>query len=325
MAIEPPDVESATAPTAVPTRPAFDPSALIRKAKPGEGLVARGLRVAKGVLTSSGETRAMVRSWSAVQQPMTTGLRIAVIGARGGAATSTTTALIGLTYAELRNDPILAIDLDATPGALAWRLGAAEQPDIEVVYQHLRGSHGGFDTFSLDEVPRGTHGLRVLAALPSSDADAGRAVGGDVVSGVSRHFALTIIDCGRGLFAPQQAALRAAHATVLVVPLTAEGVHHAERAAEEITADGAARSPARVILVFVEASPAARDVRVSRAQSALRRYARTSIVMPYDRHLGSGGLLVPTMLGEPARQAVRAIAGNALDAALGAPVAEHSR
>jgi Mrp family chromosome partitioning ATPase len=282
VAVPPP----APPPVAVPPAAAPPP----RRPPGGDSVLRRLGRASLDLVTGAAAARELVELAATAQLPVTTGRRIAVVGARGGAGRTTVAALLASVYAARRADHTLVVDADAGVGSLAWRLSVAADTDPATVGPRLLAARTG----TLDDVeavlPAVVAGLRVLpggAQLPP-----------ELIRALSRFFAITVIDGGD---APQADA----HASVLVTPTTPDGVRSTCAAL-----DAWAGGPVVVALV-------ARDRTRHDPAAALRRYGVPVVALPHDRHLAAGAAIRPDRTRAATRREATRLAGLALTAAVG--------
>jgi MinD-like ATPase involved in chromosome partitioning or flagellar assembly len=269
----------------------------------------RAGRFAAHLVSTTRATRELAELAEAVQAPVTTGRRIAVVSVRGGAGRSTVTALLGSVFAARRGDHVLAADADPDHGSLAWRLGLREREPLPVLAPRLLAARGVGELDPL--LPRTAVGLWMLPGAPGGPP----AVARDVTRALSRFFAVCVTDCGRGLEGPGTAEVLAeAHAAVLVAPATPDGVRS--------TRAGLSRLPAALLSrVAVVLSTADRGGRAAldlgAARAALAATGAPVVVLPYDRHLAAGTPIAPKRLAEATTVEATRLAGYALRCAGG--------
>jgi MinD-like ATPase involved in chromosome partitioning or flagellar assembly len=259
------------------------------------------------------EDRALVSAVAGVQVPVTTGRRIAVVSARGGSGKSTVAALLGLVYAARRRDRALALDAELNLGSLAWRLGIPPGVTLaDVGPPVLTGRLAAGDQIER-AVPRHPGGLWVLPGPPPESA-AGIPPTGPLECArvLSRHFGVTVIDCGAGLSSRTNLAVLAdAHAVLLVTHATIDGVRSAELGLRQLGAslDGFG---GRAVAVLVSMNPRTEGLDLTAAQAALAPYAADVIRLPYDRHLAAGGSIQPDQLAATSTVLATVLAAAAL-------------
>ncbi|MCW2858414.1 MAG: ATPase involved in chromosome partitioning-like protein [Actinoallomurus sp.] len=298
-------------PAQAPVRPPAQPP------EPGRGMHGDPLlrRMGRGVRRAIGVSAAQeVHDWTAVgtglRQPVTTPRRIVVTSVRGGAGKTTVAVLLASALARHRQDRVLLVDADPGLGSMAARVGVTAAPSL----RELAGRRPD----SFDEVgphlTRTDSGLWVLPGVRGEMADEALdlATYEAATSVLTRFFTVVVVDCGAGMVGElPQGILAGAHACVHATPATTEGVVGIGRALDWMGRHGLDRLVPRSMTVFATHAPHARPD-LDEAAALLRDNGVGVAYLPYDRHLASGGLLVPSLLAESTRTAALAIAAEAL-------------
>ncbi len=281
----------------------------------GDPLARRAGRALRRVFASSpaAETAAVTQAAHAIQQPVTTGRQIAVSSIRGGAGKSTVAALLALTFAHYRSDPVLAVEADPALGTLPHRLGArevrwsgsdlAQIVDPSMLITDLTGyllpfAGGGW----LLPGSQGAIGTRL-------DIDTYRVV----MTSLRRHFAATVVDCETLPAEVARTALVTTHARVLVTPATPEGVAATRSVLDWIGGLHPGLLPTTVVVLTHSSPDSGVDVR--KAAEHLGAGGAAVLPLPYDRHLAAGGAIRTELLGERTREAAARIAAEAMNRA----------
>ncbi|MFU9036480.1 MULTISPECIES: hypothetical protein [Streptomyces] len=276
----------------------------------------RAGRALRRVFASSpaAETAAVTQAAYAIQQPVTTGRQIAVSSIRGGAGKSTVAALLALTYAHYRPDPVLALEADPALGTLPHRLGArevrwsgtdlAQIVDPSMLITDLTGyllpfAGGGW----LLPGSQGSIGARL-------DLDTYRIV----MTSLRRHFAATVVDCETLPAEVARTALVTTQARVLVTPATPEGVAATRSVLNWVGGLHPGLLPTTVVVLTHSSPDSGVDVR--KAADHLGAGGAAVLPLPYDRHLAAGGAIRTELLGERTREAAARIAAEAMDRAV---------
>lgn len=273
---------------------------LTRGERPWERLARTVVRAFSG----SKQPRDLEQLVAGVQAPVTTGRRIAVTSVRGGAGKTTVSALLGSVFAGRRRDPVLAVDADPESGSLPWRLGTPYARSLAELAPTLQAA-GSRDLAGLGSVlARTRSGLWVTPGGSGGQPQLPR----DVARGLARLFAVTVLDCGTGMNTPStQAVLSDAHAVVVVVPATPDGVRSTVAALDRINA--AALSRVVVVLNTVHTDGALKRDAV---EAALARYRVPVVTIGHDRHLVAGAVIEPGKLAEPTTTAATRLAARSL-------------
>lgn len=269
----------------------------------------RGVRRAVGV-SASQEVHDWASAAAGLQQSITTIRRIAVTSVRGGAGKTTVSVLIASALARHRQDRVLLVDADPGLGSLPMRFGMTAAPSLRDLAGHQP------DTFEEAKpyLTRTDAGLWVLPGARGQMADQplDRETYESAMSVLSRFFTVVVIDCGVGMVGDlMHAILAGAHACVHVTPATGDGAVGVGRALDWMGRNGHGDLVRRTVSVFSTQAPHARpDLR--QAADLLRDNGIGVSYLPYDRHLASGGVLVPSLLAESTRAAALLIAAEAL-------------
>lgn len=226
---------------------------------------------------------------------------------KGGISKTSTTAATSIALANLRPDPVLAIDANPDAGDLAERILGGRLSGIAALARDIDSVH------SLHALSRYTAATGRLTVLPGeANPTLGASLGADdfeqVMQVVQKYYSFVQIDCGTGVTHPlMEGVLR--FATTIVIP-AAWSVTGAKRAAESITwlADNGFEQLARTSIVVLTE----KDV-VSAAvdKEAVRHHlwqAAELITVPADPHVADGALLEWEQLAPPTREAYLDIA-----------------
>jgi MinD-like ATPase involved in chromosome partitioning or flagellar assembly len=255
-----------------------------------------------------------VNDWTAVanglRQPVTTIRRIVVSSVRGGAGKTTVAALMASALARHRQDRVLLIDADPGLGSLPMRFGMTGASSLRDFAGHRPGS---FEEVA-PHLTRTDSGLWVLPGASAAMAEhpLDLVTYESAISVLSRFFTVVVIDCGAGMLGElQEAILASAHACVQVTPATTDGAVGVGRALDWMERRGFGELVPRTVTVFATHAPHARPD-LHEAAGLLRDNGVGVAYVPYDRHLASGGVLVPALLAESTRTAALALAAEAL-------------
>ncbi|MFC7306824.1 type VII secretion protein [Streptomyces monticola] len=248
---------------------------------------------------------------------MTTGRVIAVTSIRGGVGKTTVSALMARTYNHYRHDPVLALEADAALGTLPVRLGAET-----VRWSCADLAHILQPSMLLTDVT----GYLVPVAdggwlLPASQGRVGAPLDIEtyrtVTLALRRYFGVTVVDCESLPGAVARTAMDTAHARVVVAPMTAEGVNGTRAVLDWLS--GLPHSALASTVVALTASSPHTTLDAKAAAAHLRETGVSVVTIDYDRHLGAGGPIHNTMLGQTTRQAAARLAAEALQLAVRVP------
>ncbi|MGA4801486.1 MinD/ParA family ATP-binding protein [Streptomyces lavendulocolor] len=294
------------------SRPVVDKdlAAAGRKPRRGEPLAIRALRAVRRTVSSSAarEVAETTRTAETLQQPVTTGRQIAVTSIRGGAGKSTVAALLGLTYAHYRQDPVLLVEADPALGSLPLRLGAE-------TLRWTTGDVAGIvePQMSLLDVTGYLVQLPDNAwLLPGSQGRIGAMLDTRayerVMVALRRYFGVTVVDCETLPAEVARVALSAAQARVLTTPATLEGIASTHAVLQWM--QGLPRHIiAGTVVVLTELVPHT-GLDLDEATRKLAATGASVQVLPYDRHLAAGGPIRTELLAHPTRQAATRLAAE---------------
>ncbi|MQA81742.1 MAG: AAA family ATPase [Streptosporangiales bacterium] len=248
--------------------------------------------VVQGVGARTPEQTGRTSGWAhQLQRPVTTGRRIAIASVRGGAGKSTVSALVGAALSRHRGDRVIVVDGDPDLGSVSVRLGVEQGASLQALFAsggqprtfeelspYLRQSKSGLWVLS---------GRREIGAPPPVDVKSF----GLAQPVLSRFFAVSLVDCGAGLYGElTRSVLTRVHSLVLVTPATADGVRSARQALDQLAQTFYRPLLERCVLAVVSHSAQnATDLKAS--MRSLSAYGVHVIHMPYDRHLAAGAAI----------------------------------
>ncbi|WP_256096946.1 nucleotide-binding protein [Streptomyces agglomeratus] len=267
--------------------------------------------------SASQEVEELTRLGRELQQPVTTGRVIAVTSIRGGVGKTTTSALLARTFNHYRRDPVLALEMDAALGTLPVRLGVnSVRWSVADLAQLLKPSMLLTDvTGYLAPVADGGW------LLPASQGRIGAQVTLDMYRTVTlalrRYFGVTVVDCECLPGEVARTAMATAHARVVVSPVTAEGVNGTRKVLDWLA--GLPRGVLATTVVALTANSPDTTLDMKTAAAHLREAGVAVVPIAYDRHLGAGGTIDNTLLGDGTRRAAARLAAEALQFAVRTP------
>ena len=152
---------------------------------------------------------------------------VAVVSPKGGPGKTTVTALLGSLFAELRRDPVLALDANPDLGDLKDKLGEDGQIGVDLVDDlaaWLEDNPSAPPAQLWSRLGVGPHGLRYVATPRPPECSTGRMIAAadydlylGLITRLRDYAGIILVDCGTGLLDPPvRAALRAADQIVLV-------------------------------------------------------------------------------------------------------------
>jgi hypothetical protein len=296
-------------------RDRFDTATVISRLRHGERPLHRGLRWIRTLVAASQESTWLAELATGLRRPVSTGRRIAVTGAHGGAGTTTVALLAASVLAGRRDDAVLVANADPDNlGSLLWRSALGDDPMGSDVAEQLRKGHVTSRQHLEKLLPRTPQGLWVLSD-PGFDATAGdgHPTGAPLAMGsaLGRFFGVTILDCGM----TANAELDAAHARVLVAGATVDGARAMHLLLEDFAQD-ADSTLRRSVVAFVSRTSTTEGLNLRAAVKLLSGHGSPVVHIPYDRHLATGAPIDLLRVGEPTLVAAMQLAHVALGLAV---------
>lgn len=154
---------------------------------------------------------------------------IGVVSPKGGAGKTTITALLGMLFAELRRDPVLALDANPDFGNLKDKLGMTDQSPhaTDELHAWLTATPAATPADLVTRLGSGPHGLRYL---PTPTGNLERMVLGadfnlyrDLIARLRDYEGIILVDCGTGLLDPPvRAALETVDQILLITDSSAD-------------------------------------------------------------------------------------------------------
>lgn len=278
----------------------------------GEGPARRaGRALVRLVSSAARESAALTEAVRAIQQPVTTGRQIAVTSIRGGSGKSTVAALLALTYAHYRADPVLAVEADPALGTLPRRLGASEVRWTCADLARIVDPSMRITDLTGYLVPHASGGW----LLPGSQGAVGAQLDVDtyrtVMTSVRRYFGTTVVDCETLPATVARTALTTTQARVLVTPATVEGVAATRAVLDWV--GGLHRSMLPTTVVVLNHTVPHDSLQVGRAVERLEAGGARVVALPYDRHLAPGGEVRTRMLAQRTVEATARLAATVLE------------
>ncbi|WP_433227330.1 MinD/ParA family ATP-binding protein [Microtetraspora malaysiensis] len=262
-------------------------------------------RIAQVVVGGGGgRTDGMEIDVARARTVLTGSRRILVLGCTGGAGQTTTTVMLGHTFAKHRDDRIVALDASTGEHTLTTRI-AAESP--ETLSSLLAGSGGVSGYLGMRAyTTRCDSGLEVVGA----DADAGavqRLESGwpRMLAALDRHYRLIVVDPAAALAAR---LLPYADQLVLVAPASEDAPDAVAMTYEWLDGHGCSDLRRRAVMVVNGVSRrSASDV--EQAEAVARGRCRAIVRIPWEDELSRQGPVDPARLRPGGRRAYVALAG----------------
>jgi MinD-like ATPase involved in chromosome partitioning or flagellar assembly len=211
---------------------------------------------------------------------------IAVLNLKGGVGKTTVVEALGSTFADVRDDRIIAVDIDA--GDLADRHGRRNPlsmadllaDDAVMRYTDVR-AHTYMNSF----------GLEVLG-LPDYARNDWRPERHDVVKAFSilrKHYSVVLVDCVKALKSPlMEAVLPESRALVVVTSTCIDAIRKTRTTLEWLSNNGYQKLIESTILAVNHIDPGKLDAVAGKELERLFTHVAATVVLPFDRHVHEG-------------------------------------
>ncbi|WP_425471503.1 MinD/ParA family ATP-binding protein [Sinomonas susongensis] len=243
----------------------------------------------------------------------------ALLSMKGGVGKTSTTVGVGLTLASIRSGSVCAIDANPDAGDLIERAlgeGAYESERQLTITKLLRELGDNDSRVALDAYLHEVRSLRLLAGEQDPDlSDSLRAEDYErVYSLVSRHYQVTLTDCGTGVSRPaMRGILEHADNIVVAAGFAVSGAKRARDTLLWLSAHGFERLAKEAIVVVTDKDDVSARVDKGAIESALAGMCGMLISVPHDKAVADGDLVSLEAVHPETRRAYREIAAAIVD------------
>ncbi|MFB4312867.1 TcpE family conjugal transfer membrane protein [Actinomadura sp. 21ATH] len=286
-------------PPAPPSEPAITPPDPEQETHGGGGL----RRLIHAVGGGHGEADAEYQQ--RLQQPFQGTRHIVVLGCTGGAGQTVTALMLGHTFAQHNGEPVVAIDVNPGPGALARRTRSETNETLTGLI--TRADQVNSLTAMRRYTSQAKSGLEVVAAGKNplqalDDRDYALAM-----RTIDRFYSVTLLDAAAAVVAR---VLPYADQVVLVAPASADAPRAVAMTYEWLDGHGYEELRSRAVTVINGVSRRSMDD-VEQAESVARGRCRALVRIPWDDHLSMDRAPRNELrsLRAPTRRAYLALAG----------------
>jgi MinD-like ATPase involved in chromosome partitioning or flagellar assembly len=211
---------------------------------------------------------------------------IAVLNLKGGVGKTAVVEALGSTFADVRDDRVIAVDIDA--GDLADRHGRRNPlsmadlllDDSVTQYRDIR-AHTYMNSF----------GLEVLG-LPDYARTDWRLERHDVVKAISilrKHYSVVLVDCVKAVNSSvMDAVLPESRALVVVTSTSIDAIRKTRTTLELLCNNGYQRLMKSTVLAINHVEPAKLGAVAAKELEELSARVATTVVLPFDRHVHEG-------------------------------------
>ncbi|MFD0905485.1 TcpE family conjugal transfer membrane protein [Actinomadura sediminis] len=240
-----------------------------------------------------------------LQQPFRGTRHVVVLGCTGGAGQTVTALMLGHTFAQHNAEPVVAIDVNPGPGALARRTRSETNETLTGLI--TRADQVGSLTAMRRYTSQAKSGLDVIAAGKNplqalDDRDYALAI-----RTLDRFYSVTLLDTAAAVVAR---VLPYADQLVLVAPASADAPRAVAMTYEWLDGHGYEELRSRAVTVINGVSRRSMDD-VEQAEAVARGRCRALVRIPWDDHLSMdrGPRNELKSLRAPTRRAYLALAG----------------
>ncbi|CAN5120671.1 MinD/ParA family protein [soil metagenome] len=301
-------------PTAVATAPG---TKRIRKPAP-EGALQKLLYTSTFHLVNVGDSYA-VRQRKALEARIATrfagGTRfVPVLSRKGGVGATTVTALMGMAFADVRDDRVIAIDTHPDRGTLAERVTKTTRSTVRDVVNRSSSITSQEEFESL--VSRDETGLDVLASdgMPTRAEPLDEYDFNVVADLAGRYDSIAVTDGGTGvLHSAARAALKRADAVVVVSGASVDEARSASDLLTWLESNGYADLAGNAVLALNTATVGTNLDKVEEIEAHFQPRVREIVRIPYDPMLATGSVIHYSELRPFTREAARDLAASVAD------------
>ena len=239
---------------------------------------------------------------------------VPILTRKGGVGKTTITALLGMAMAEVRDEPVIAIDANPDRGTLAERVNKQTRATVRDAVLRA-ASITTFNDFT-DLVSRDETRLDIIA----SDTDPLLSEAFDendynvVADLASRFYSIVLTDCGTGIVhSVMRATLQRADSIVVV---SGGSIDEARLASETLTwleANGYGELVRNSIVAINTGTQGTNLVKLEEIEAHFQTRVREIVRIPYDVHLAAGSVIDFKQIAPITRDAARELAALVAD------------
>lgn len=249
-----------------------------------------------------------------VQAPIGGSRRIAVISRKGGVGKTTTTVMLGHTFASWRGDRVVALDGNPDAGSLGYRVRLETAATVTSLLADREGIQRYSDVRAYTsqaptrlEVIASDDDPRITQALTDRDYRA-------AVDVLDRHYNLILLDTGTGILdSGIQGILREADQLIVVMPPALDGARVAASTLDWLDQHGYNHLVDSAVAVINGVRPGKGLVEVERVEEHFADRCAATVRIPWDPHLEAGAQTGLDELRPATRRAYLDVAAAAAD------------
>jgi putative peptide zinc metalloprotease protein len=302
----------------------FSPERMLRAAadQPAVGWRRAVFRLTGGVVRV-GPSAAEVQHRALVAQVKTSirsCRKIAFISRKGGVGKTTTCLLAGHTFATYRGDRVIALDGNPDAGTLGHRL----RRETTATVTNLLADAGEIERYADIRGYTSQAGTRLEVVAADDDPHITQAIGeaefARAIELLERHYNLVCLDTGTGVLdSATRGILDASDQIVVVIAPSLDGARAASSTLDWLEENGYGRLVDGAVGVVNGVRAATTALDLDRVEGHFAARCRTTVRIPWDRHLETGAETAVEELAAETRQAYLELA-----AAIASGFAEHA-
>lgn len=248
-----------------------------------------------------------------VNQPVRGAYSIAVLSMKGGVGKTTVTVGLGVTFASLRGDRVIALDANPDFGTLAQR-GPIETRST--VRDLLLDNNIGRYSDVRRHTSQGPSRLEILAS--ERDPAVSKAFSAAHYRGalnlLQRFYNIILTDCGTGLVhSTMSGVLEEADALIIVASPAADAARSSLATLDWLQAHGSSHLVSDAIIVISSPRPGPGPIDISKFASHFLSRVRAVHGIPFDRHLAEGSEVSLDLMKRKTVQAFMGLAATIAD------------
>lgn len=248
-----------------------------------------------------------------IKTPVSGCRRIAVISRKGGVGKTTTTLMLGHTFASHRGDRVVALDGNPDAGSLGYRVKRENQRTITDIlgdsekierYSDIRAytsqAASRLEVVASDDNPRITDAIGERHYRTLSEV-------------LERHYNIMLYDTGTGILdSSTRGIVELADQIVVVMAASLDGSRAASLTLDWLDENGYRELVSQAVTVINSSRPKAL-VEVERIEEHFERRTRAVVRIPWDPHLEAGAETSPDDLRNVTRSAYLELAAAVAD------------
>ncbi|ORB86214.1 cobalamin biosynthesis protein CobB [Mycobacterium kansasii] len=243
-----------------------------------------------------------------VRTPLGSAFPMAVLNLKGGVGKTAVVEALGSTFAQVRNDRVIAVDTDG--GDLSDRHGRRSR--LNMVDLLMDGSVTRYPDVRAHTYMNSC-GLEVLG-LPDYAKNSWRVGRSDIVKVFSilrKHYSVVLVDCVKALeSSAMEAVLPESRALVVVTSASIDAIRKTRITLEWLRNNGYQKLVATTVLAVNRTEPARPSTLAGKELEQLSTGVAATVVLPFDRHVHAGKEIGLDRLSKESRRAYLELAAT---------------